>query len=88
MTDKGTTDAIFTLRALMEWAIEVQKDLYLCFVDYSMAFDKVKHYDLFDIFLRHNCDVNERRGSKSNLNGDTDPGGVIGCRPYPCLYLC
>ena len=66
MTDKGTTDAIFTLRALMERAIEVQKDLYLCFVDYSMAFDKVKHYDLFDIFLRHNCDGKDPRVIKSN----------------------
>ena len=30
----------------MERAIEVQKDLYLCFIDYSKAFDKVKHYDI------------------------------------------
>ena len=40
----------------MERAIEVQKDLYLCFINYSKAFDKVKHSDLFDILLRHNFD--------------------------------
>ena len=40
----------------MERAIEVQKDLYLCFIDYTKAFDRVKHSDLFDILLRHNCD--------------------------------
>ena len=41
----------------MERAIETQKDLYLCFIDYSKAFDKVKHSDLFDV-LRHKCDMN------------------------------
>ena len=40
----------------MERAIEVPKDLYLCFIDYSKAFDKVKYSDLFDILLRRNCD--------------------------------
>ena len=50
MTDKGTRNAaICSLRTLMERAIEVQEDLYLCFIDYSKAFDKAKHYDLFDI---------------------------------------
>ena len=37
----------------MERAIEEQRDLHLCFIDYSKAFDKVKHSDLFDILLRH-----------------------------------
>ena len=30
---KGTGNAIFVLRAIIERAIEKQKDLYLCFVD-------------------------------------------------------
>ena len=45
----------------MERAIEVQKDLYLCFIDYSKTFDKVNHSDLFDILLRHNCDGKDLR---------------------------
>ena len=45
----------------MERAIEVQKDLYLCFIDYSKAFDKVRHSDLFDILLRLNCDGKDLR---------------------------
>ena len=61
MTDTGFRNAIFSLRTLMERAIEVQKDLYLCFIDYSKVFDKVKHYDLFDILLRHNCDGKDLR---------------------------
>ena len=47
----------------MERAIDVQKDLYLCFIinDYSKAFDKVKHSDLLKIFLKHNCDGKDLR---------------------------
>ena len=49
MANRGTKNAIFALKTLMERSIEVQKDLYLCFIDYSKAFDKVRHSDLFDI---------------------------------------
>ncbi|GFO06440.1 RNA-directed DNA polymerase from mobile element jockey-like [Plakobranchus ocellatus] len=45
--DKGTRIAIFTLSMLMERCIEMQKDLHLCFIDYSKAFDKVRHVELF-----------------------------------------
>ena len=40
---KGTGNAIFVLRATIERAIEKQKDLYLCFVDFEKAFDMVRH---------------------------------------------
>ena len=30
----------------------------------------------------------ERKDPTPHLNGNTDPVGVIGCRPYPHLYLC
>ena len=45
----------------MKRAIEVEKDLYLCFIDCSKASDKVKHSDLFGILLRHNCDGEDLR---------------------------
>ena len=61
MTDKGTRNAIFSLRTLVDRAIEVQNDLHLCVIDYSKAFDKVKLSDLFDISLRHNCDRKDLR---------------------------
>ena len=41
MEGKGTTNAIFIIRNMCEQSIEVQRDLYLCFIDYSKAFDKV-----------------------------------------------
>ncbi|GFN87873.1 endonuclease-reverse transcriptase [Plakobranchus ocellatus] len=55
MPDKGTRNAIFTLSMLMERCIEMQKDLYFCCIDYSKAFDKVKHVELFR--MREKLDI-------------------------------
>ena len=35
MPDKGTRNATFVLRMLSERQIEMQQDLYLCFIDYK-----------------------------------------------------
>ena len=49
---KRTRNAIFCLRTLAEKAIEKQKDLYICFIDYVKAFDRVKHKKLMEM-LEH-----------------------------------
>ena len=59
--DKGTTNAIFTMTMLTERCIEMQKDLYLCFIDYSKAFDKVRHEDLFNILNKLDIDGKDLR---------------------------
>ena len=46
MPDKGTRNAILTLKNLGQRAIEMKKDLFLCFVDYKKAFDKIKHNEI------------------------------------------
>ena len=61
VSDSGTRNAIFTLQTLMERSIEVQKDLYLCFIDYSKAFDKVKHENLFKILTQLQVDSKDLR---------------------------
>ena len=45
--DKGTRNAIYVMRTLSERAIEMQTPLFVCFVDYKKAFDKVKHDLIF-----------------------------------------
>ena len=45
MGGKGTANTIFVLR-ISERSIEMQKDLYLCFIDYEKAFDRVKHSEM------------------------------------------
>lgn len=49
MQDTDTRNAIFIIRMLPERVLEVQKDLYICYIDYTKAFDKVKYEQLFDI---------------------------------------
>ena len=46
--DAGTRNAIFVVRNIMERAVKMQKDVYMCFIDYSKAFDKVRHSELFE----------------------------------------
>ena len=46
---KGTRNAILCLRMIMKKAIEKQKDLYICFIDYVKAFDRVKHEELIKV---------------------------------------
>ena len=49
VNDSGTHNAIFMSRMLSERAIEMQKSLFLCFIDYSKAFDNVKYKKLFEM---------------------------------------
>ena len=46
MPDKKTRNAVFTLKNLGQRAIEMKKDLFLCFINYKKAFDKVKHKEM------------------------------------------
>ena len=54
----GTREGIFTLRTICERMIEVQQDVYLCFVDYEKAFDKVQHHKLLDMLKKHHIGKN------------------------------
>ena len=49
MPDRGTRNAIFVLRRLVERMVEKQKDVYVCFIYYSKAFDTVKHEPLIEL---------------------------------------
>ena len=61
MRGKGTRNAIFVLRMLIERAIEVKKDLYVCFVDYEKAFDRVRHAHLITILEQVNINGKDLR---------------------------
>ena len=47
--DKGTRNAVFVLKMLAERAVEMQKDVYVCFIDYVKAFDRVRHGPLVEM---------------------------------------
>ena len=46
---KGTRDAIYQLRMNSEKSVQMGKNLYVCFVDYQKAFDRVKHDKLLEV---------------------------------------
>ena len=45
---KGTREGIFNLRMIMERYLEKKKDVYMCFLDYQKAFDRVNHEKLIN----------------------------------------
>ena len=59
--DTGTRNAIFMMRRLCERAIEMQQDIYLCFIDYTKAFDRVKHEVLLDMLQSLDLDGKDMR---------------------------
>ena len=60
MPDRGTRNAIFVLRRLVERMIEKQKYVYVCFIDYSKAFDTVKPEPLIE--LLQSLDIDPQDG--------------------------
>ena len=46
---RGTRDQIANIHWIIEKAIEFQKNIYFCFVDYAKAFDCVDHNKLWKI---------------------------------------
>ena len=46
---RGTRDQIANIRWIMEKAREFQKHIYVCFIDYAKAFDRVDHNKLWKI---------------------------------------
>ena len=54
-------NAIYMLRTLTERAIEIQRDLYLCFIDYTKAFDKLRHEEIMSILDSLNIDGKDLR---------------------------
>ena len=46
---RGTRDQISNLRRIMERSTEYQRPIYMCFIDYSKAFDCVDHPTLWNM---------------------------------------
>jgi hypothetical protein len=87
MPDKGTRNAIFILRMIIERSIEVKHDLYLCFLDYTKAFDKVKHDNLFQILEKLDIDGKDLRiirnlywDQKAAIRINNDTSGYTGIK--------
>jgi hypothetical protein len=59
--NKGTREGIFNLRTIIERTLERQKSVYLCFIDYSKAFDTVQHKLMINCLSRLGIDGKDIR---------------------------
>jgi len=97
----GTRDAIGTLRVLTERSCQNGQDVYICFVDYEKAFDRVDWRRLLHALRRMGIDWRDRRlignlyiGQKMRIRIDgeySEPGNVgrgvrQGCPLSPLLF--
>ena len=57
----GTREGIFNARSLVEATLEINGKLYVCFIDYKKAFDRVFHHKLMKVVEKHGLDENDRR---------------------------
>ena len=62
---KGTNKALFSIRVLTERALEVRKNLFLCFVDCKKGLDMVENKELFYMRKESNFDVKDLRLMKN-----------------------
>ena len=58
---KGTSNAVYLIRILTKRAFEVQKNFYLCFIDYTKAFDRVKNNEIMDQLTQLKIDGKDLR---------------------------
>ena len=45
---RGTREGIFSFNIMAQKHLEVKKEMYVCFIDYAKAFDRVKHEKLIE----------------------------------------
>ena len=53
---QGTRDGIFSFNILAQKHIEYRKELYICFINYAKAFDRVKHENLIECLRQMGLD--------------------------------
>ena len=98
---RGTRDQIANICWIMEKAIEFQKNIYFCFIDYAKAFDYVHHNKLWKILqemgipnhltcLLRNLYTGQEATVRTG-HGTTDwfqigKGVGQGCILSPCLF--
>jgi len=68
--NRSTTDAIIIIRQIVEKSIEYEKPAYMCFIDLSKAFDRMRLNDITTILRRGSIPEEIVRTIK-NLNINT-----------------
>jgi retron-type reverse transcriptase len=58
---KGTREGIFNLRVIMEKYLGANKPIFICFIDYEKAFDRVFHSEIMNCLDKIDMDSKDRR---------------------------
>ena len=53
MPGRGTTDAIFAARQVIEKHREIQKELHMVFIDFAKAYDRVPRQEVWRCLKKH-----------------------------------
>lgn len=61
----GTREALFALNILLQKCRDQRKDVYMCFVDFEKAFDRVQHIKLINILENKDIDGKDLRVIKN-----------------------
>src|SRR6218665_95370 len=64
---RGTRDAIGALRMMAERSLESKQEVYICFVDYEKAFDRVDWKKLINILRWMGVDWRDRRSIRDGI---------------------
>lgn len=57
----GTREALFGVNMLMQRCLDVNQNIYMCFIDFEKAFDRVQHQKLIEILKQKNIDGRDIR---------------------------
>ena len=97
----GTRDAVGVMRTLCERSLECENEVYICFVDFEKAFDRVNWVQMLEIMKCLHIDWKDRRLLQDlymrqeavvrTVGGDSDPGVIgrgvrQGCPISPLLF--
>lgn len=97
----GTRDAIGVMRMLIERSLEHDNDVYVCFVDFEKAFDRVDWGKLLKLMTEIGVDWKDRRAIANlymkqevmvKVDGEMSEAGIIGrgvrqgCLMSPMLF--
>lgn len=97
----GTREALFGINVLFQRCLDINQDVYACYIDFEKAFDRVKHDRLHQLLLNKNidsCDIriisNLYWGQRANTLIDNQPteemeirrGVRQGCILSPLLF--
>ena len=64
-----TREGISNLQTICERAADVQKDVYICFIDYTKAFDRVKHFKMIECLSEIGIDNKDLQNNNQTVLG-------------------